>query len=105
MHFGFSWKWASPVRRGKIDRQKPAQLPFLFFRAVFSRLTLLAMSSKKLAQKCKQFIWTWKNIGDLLTCLKAFTTKKEFQGLPFDETRGCTISAQCRALRKEIANI
>ena len=60
------------------------------------------MSSKEVAQKCKQFVWISKMVGDLPACLQAFRTKVAFEGLDFDEARA---QAQYRELRKEIVKI
>ena len=43
------------------------------------------MPSKGVVQKCKQFIWTLRMVGDLLNGLEAFRTKVEFEGPGFDE--------------------
>ena len=65
-----------------MERQKPKKLRILLFRHVLQSTQL---SSKEVAQKCKQFKWTSTMVDDLLACLKALRTKKELEGLGYDE--------------------
>ena len=48
---------------------------------------MITMAAKKASAKSKQFKWTSEMIGDLSTCLKAFKTKIEFQGVDFGGDR------------------
>ena len=48
---------------------------------------MISMTAKKALAMSKQFNWTSEMIGDLLTCLKAFKTKMEFQGIDFEGDR------------------
>ena len=48
---------------------------------------MIIMAAKKASAKSKQFKWTSEMLGDLLTCLKAFKTKMEFQGVDFEGER------------------
>ena len=66
----------------------------------FSIITII-MAAKKVSAKSKQFKWTSEMIGDLLTCLKAFKAKMEFQGLDFDGDR----TVQYKEIRKEMSRI
>ena len=48
---------------------------------------MISIAAKNASAKSKQFRWTSEMIGDLLTCLKAFKTRMEFQGVDFEGDR------------------